>query len=361
MRTPEWFPQGPSLWQRLEEETLPLVLYGMGNGADKILQICQERRLSVAGVFASDEFVRGHSFAGFPVETLAQMERRLGRFVVLLAFATQRPEVMAHIDAIAARHLLLVPALPVVGDGIYDRRWLEEHVSALEWLYRRLADAQSRLVFRSVLQFRWSGETAHLRACQSDPAEAFTQLLRPGRMERMADLGAYRGDTIAQLLQYTDGQADWVLAMEPDRRNFRKLQEYCRRAGLGNRARLVRAAAWDCRAVLPFSQQAGRQSALGQGEGKAAALPLDLVVHGQRVTYLKVDVEGAEKQALQGAAQTIARWRPSINLALYHRRDDLFALPQLLDTICPHYRFYLRHHPYYPDWDTNLYAVAYSR
>ena len=85
---------------------------------------------------------------------------------------------------------------------------------------------------------------------------------------------------------------------------------------------------------------------------------LDSVLNGKPCTMLKMDVEGAERQAIAGAVQTIRRYRPKLNIAAYHTSDDFFALPLLLHELCPEYRFYLRHHPYVPAWDTNLYAVC---
>ena len=63
-------------------------------------------------------------------------------------------------------------------------------------------------------------------------------------------------------------------------------------------------------------------------------------------------------QAIAGAAQTIRQHRPKLNIAAYHKNEDFFQLPLLVHTLCPDYRLYLRHHPYVPAWDTNLYAVC---
>ena len=59
-----------SVWPRLQEEKRPIVLYGMGDGADKILRQFERLGIQAAAVFASDEFVRGHSFRGFRVHRL---------------------------------------------------------------------------------------------------------------------------------------------------------------------------------------------------------------------------------------------------------------------------------------------------
>ena len=89
---------------------------------------------------------------------------------------------------------------------------------------------------------------------------------------------------------------------------------------------------------------------------------LDSVLDGAPCTYLKMDVEGAEYDKRDDAwifgEQTIRQYRPKLNLAAYHRSADFFALPLAVHALCPDYRLYLRHHPYVPAWDTNLYAVC---
>ena len=81
------------LWEYLRCAEKPVVLYGMGDGALKILAVCRQYGIPVAGIFASDEFVRGHSFEGYPVESLAQIEERLGDFIVLLCFGVDYEDV----------------------------------------------------------------------------------------------------------------------------------------------------------------------------------------------------------------------------------------------------------------------------
>ena len=69
--------QEMTLWERLQSETRPVVLYGMGNGAQKAFDECRRRGIEVSGVFATDEFVRGQNFLGYRVEKLAEVESRL--------------------------------------------------------------------------------------------------------------------------------------------------------------------------------------------------------------------------------------------------------------------------------------------
>ena len=72
------------VWERLQQETRPIVLYGMGDGADKILEQFDRCGIRASGVFASDEFVRGHSFHGFRVMRLAEVLERFGEDIVIV-------------------------------------------------------------------------------------------------------------------------------------------------------------------------------------------------------------------------------------------------------------------------------------
>ena len=119
----------------------------------------------------------------------------------------------------------------------------------------------------------------------------------------------------------------------------------------------MQAGAWNEDTVKCFTDQAGRQSRVA-GQGKETQMrALDSVLSGRPCTYLKMDVEGAEREAIAGAAQTIRTYAPKLNIAAYHRSEDFFQLPLLIHALQPSYRLYLRHHPYVPAWDTNLYAI----
>ena len=92
------------IWQYLSDSAMPLVVYGMGDGADKlfsVLERCGLRRRVVA-VIASDDFVRGQSCHGFIVKKLSDVraEQNGEPFTILLAFGTRQPEVLDYIYAL---------------------------------------------------------------------------------------------------------------------------------------------------------------------------------------------------------------------------------------------------------------------
>ena len=346
-----------SVWERLAAEKRPIVLYGMGDGADKILSRFDQLGIRAAAVFASDEFVRGHSFHGFRVQRFDEVHERFGdEMVIAVSFATQRPDVLERIYALDEWFDLVAPDVPVVPGPVFDQTFAKTYQEQMSRAYSLLADEISRAVFADTVRFKLSGRLCYLRRSETSKDEAFAEILRPGPEEHFVDLGAYTGDTIRELLHYTSGAFASVTALGPDKRSFRKLKAYAET--LVGRVRLMQAGAWDSDMELPFAAKAGRQSKVTQSGVQTQMRALDSVLGRAACTLLKLDVEGAERQALAGAEQTIVRCRPKLNIAAYHTSADFFSLPLYVHALCPDYRLYLRHHPYVPAWDTNLYAVC---
>lgn len=347
-----------SVWERLKAEKRPIVLYGMGDGAQKILNVFAEKGISAADIFASDEFVRGHSFAGFKVLKLSEVKEKYNDFVVIISFASQRSEVLEKLYELDEVYDTVAPDVPVAGGGLFDFEYLKSHEAALSRVYSLLSDEMSRRVFMDTLNYKISGKIGYLRHSETDKSEAFNRLLKPTPQEHFVDLGAYNGDTVRELLTYTKSDYATITALEPDRRNFKKLKTFCEANNYPN-VNLYNAAAWDSDGTLLFEGKAGRNSAISKNQGiETQVRSVDSILDDAPATLIKFDVEGAERQAILGAQKTIRAWRPKMNIAVYHRNEDIFAIPLLLHEICPAYKLYLRHHPYVPAWDTNLYATV---
>lgn len=353
------------LWDRLGSADKKIVLYGMGDGAEKIKAALDEKGIPLADIMASDEFVRGHSFMGIRVKTLAEVEDLYGDdFIILMCFGTQIPEVMEKIAYISRKHELYAPNVPVAGEGLFDLDYARAHRGELEKVYRLLADEQSKKVFENVIRYKLSGRLDYLTEAETPSEEKFN-LLKIGTEEIYVDLGAYDGDTVIEFLNETSMQFTKIYAMEPDTKNYRKMKR--RLYMLGSAIfEAYNCGAWDEDASVVFNLRSGRSSKAAPDKNvslnparfrEVKMLKVDTLLRGNPVTYLKMDVEGAEEKALLGARETIANFSPKLNIALYHRNEDMFKIPLLVNSAQKKYKLYMRHHPYFPDWDTNLYAL----
>ena len=132
------------VWTALSETKKPIIMYGMGDGAEKILNIMDRNGIKPADFMASDEFVRGHSFRGFRVKKLSEIEELYGDFIVVICFGSALPEVLDRIDMIRRKYETYAPDVPVVGDGLFDSDYISDHEFELMQLKSLLADDPSR-------------------------------------------------------------------------------------------------------------------------------------------------------------------------------------------------------------------------
>ncbi len=355
----EFIKETKTVWERIKETGKHIVLYGMGNGADKILDWCGANGVKVSGVFASDEFVRGQQFRGFTVEKYDELIKRLGGDIfIVIAFASERPEVLERFRQLASRHETAAPHMSLYPEEeTVSLRWLERHESELRRVYSSLADDLSRKVFADTLNYKISGNIGYLFGCATERRADLEELLQLGSSEIYMDLGAYSGDTVREFLELTGGRCEEIIAVEPDRRNFRKLKEWAQQQEQDIEA--LQLGIWDCRGELEFSDSGGRQSTFMEGGRKTVPVDsIDNIAGGRKLTYIKMDVEGAEARAIKGGGGQIAANRPQLFIAAYHYDNDIFRLPLLLWQLAPDYRIYLRKHPYVPAWELNFICTA---
>ncbi len=81
-----------------------------------------------------------------------------------------------------------------------------------------------------------------------------------------------------------------------------------------------------------------------KGNVEVDLVSLDELLPDTEITFVKMDVEGAEMEALRGAAETIRRNVPKLAISVYHKRNDIFDVPLFIHRLHPRYKFYLRHH-----------------
>lgn len=339
----------PSVWEKLKTETRPIVLYGTGNGADIVLDIFEDMGIKAQGVCASDGFVRKRSFRGFEVMSISDAKEKFENPLFCLSFASSIPEVMENIRALDP----LVPVVPVFGRDIMDRDFLLISKDKINLAYSLLADDKSKDIFENILTFEFTGQLLYLLKTETTREEALCHLLKLTDKEHYADLGAYRGDTLEELIELCGGFEN-AYAFEPDKKTFLKLSENTKNM---ENLTLYPNALWNENTTLSFSGGGGRQSALSNEGYTVEAVALDNVLADKKLTYIKADVEGVEKEALEGMSRILKEQKPKLCISAYHRSADIFELILMIHSINPEYKIHLRHHPYIPAWDTNIYCM----
>ena len=351
----ELLSENENLWTKLQKTNKPIVIYGMGDGAIKIMNVCEDYGIKIAEIFASDDHVRGNSFLGYEVKTLAKLEEEYEDFIILLAFAAFEEGLMNKIYSIAERHELYAPDVPVFGDGLFTLEYIKDNEDKFDFAYNKLADDYSKKVYTQLLNFKVSGKIHYLKNISTTRNEDYSELIPLNNGMTYVDLGAYDGDTIEEILSHGITPKR-IIAFEPDPKNFRKLTNNTEKY---DNVEIHNIGSYNVKATLSFNNRAGRNSALGSN-GKHIEIPVnsvDNILNGDEVHYIKMDVEGAEYETILGCKECINRFKPALGVAAYHRNEDLFKLPELILSFNSNYKLYIRHNHYIPAWESIFYAI----
>lgn len=342
-----------NVWDTLKDSDKPLVLYGMGLGAEKIMSELEQRGMRADDIFASDEFVRGHSFKGYKVLRYSEVCEKYKDFNVVLCFASRIDEVIDRIAEIDGEHTVFAPDVPVAGGGLFTREYITENEEKFDRAYSLLADEESKRVYKDILNFKVSGKIKYLLSSFCDKSKVYSDILNLNENEEIIDLGAYDGDTIREFTAATGGKYKHITALEPDKKSYKKLLKNT--DGMKNISTL-NMGVWSKRDTLIFDAEAGRNSKLS-AEGVSIEVT-DIDSLNIAPTFIKADIEGSEMKALEGAEKTIKKYLPKLYICAYHRNEDLFALPLKIKELSEKYKIYFRHSKYIPAWESNFYCVA---
>ncbi len=341
------------IWETLKNTEKPILIYGMGDGCDKILSVCQEKGIPIAGIFASDDYVRKKTVHGFSLMGYTEAKRNFPEMIALLAFGVFRPELMAQIKTIASEIELFAPEVPLFGGGLFDSGYFEAHKKELSEVEEMLSDELSKKIFKNLIEYKLTGKIEPLLDSQTEKIEDYKALIPYRKGDVYLDLGAYNGDTVLEWDALFPDHGE-IYAVEPNQKTFQKLMENCREiSGFHG----IEGAVWNKSEPLSFNTKSGRSAAIEEnGAALVKGIRADEIC--PKADFIKFDVEGAEKEAIEGAEGLIQSCAPTLCISAYHRTEDLFAIPLQVKKIFPKYRVYLRHSPYIPAWDTQFYFVG---
>lgn len=251
------------------------------------------------------------------------------------------------------------PISGIIQGKILTYEYYSEHRKDFEWVYRCMADEKSRRTLEGFINACISGSAQDIER-EHTPEHYFNDITRDYPVRCMVDCGAYNGDTVeAAAGFYAD--LDTVIAFEPDRQNMGRLKQMAGRTGLPVKNwSFIEKGSWSEKTELCFKADGQASCVSGDGEARIPADTIDHVLAGMapvKVDFIKMDVEGSEKESLSGACETIRKDHPVLAVSVYHKIEDLYEIPRMIEDIGGGgleggYAYYLRYH------GANLYDVV---
>lgn len=164
--------------------------------------------------------------------------------------------------------------------------------------------------------------------------------------EVFLDVGCYNLETSLGMKRHCK-RLKKVYAFEPDQENYRNCVAKKERNHFSE-VEIFQFGTWSERKSLSFSATGTAGSCVNEcGEGSASipVVPIDEVVRDEdRVTFIKMDVEGAELESMRGARRIIQRDRPKLAICIYHKTEDMVTIPLYIKELVPEYKLYVRLH-----------------
>ena len=226
-----------------------------------------------------------------------------------------------------------------------------ERLSAVSEIF---ADEASRDIYLSAIRFRQGFRRKDVPTVSSEQYFP-NNIIKLSKNETFIDCGAFTGDTLKIFLEKSDDTYHQIVCFEPDQSNFSALDA----AFTDERIVKIQAGVWNEATTLKFLSEKGEGSHVSDSTKTTVNIPvvaIDDIEACQEATYIKMDIEGAEMNALLGAKKTIEKNRPKLAICIYHSNEDMLNIPEYLHASLTDYSFYVRHHSI--NWqDTVLYAI----
>lgn len=347
-----------------------VVLYGAGNLGRKVLRGLRAENVDVLAFADADPARWGSVLEGVPLLSPQDAVDKFATnavFVVCVWHPERHSGMQDIINTLrtlgAQRVCAFVPLfwkyadrfLPYVFWDLPSRLLSER--DQIEKGYNTFTSEESRRQYVRMLQARIRADFSVWPEVAQPPAYFPQELFRLGADDCFTDCGAFDGDTVREFIQQTGGQFRRIVAFEPDPANFEALTRSLNISDLRGRLVLHKAALAACAGKVRFAAIGGDTSAVTPaGEVEVDSTTLDEAVASERPTFIKMDIEGSERDALLGGRRIIAENKPILAVSIYHNPNDLWSLPLLMKSVSPESHFYLR--MYWRDgWDTVCFAV----
>lgn len=241
-------------------------------------------------------------------------------------------------------------------------QFIIRNIKKFEQVYNLLDDKKSREVFSSLLNYKISRNYKYLVNISDDESEkGFDKtIINLKGNEVFIDGGSYTGDTLVQFIKFCNKKYKKCICFEVKKHNFDMLIETIERYNLKNvEAKCV--GLWNENTNLRFKKVGSGSGAIDENGSEIVEVDtIDNILNGKKAEFIKLDIEGSEKNAILGATETIKRYNPILAVSVYSKIEELFEIPILISNISQNYKFYFRHYNKTTDISTVCYAVPIS-
>lgn len=378
------------IFEKIKNHSLPVVVFGAGAYAGHVTKILNEQGIKIFG-YAVDEdyYMPNKIYLNRPIYNFEKLVEEKNKYVFVNGLGVLIHPGFMNTDKIKKmvnRKLKFLNDNRITKyDFIWEKcfsvdiKYMLENKNKFWETYSWLSDEISKKMFLAYLKSHVTEDLSYMATAlksageyHKDPVTAklekavftreyfnntISQAFERYSSGGYIDCGAYTGDTINGFINWNGGRYTKIFAFEPDSQNFSVLEKFVKQNGYENIS-LFNCGAWNEKTILTFQENGDAASKLSEDGNISLAVDfIDNVVDDTPINLIKMDIEGAELNALKGAVKTLKRWRPILTICVYHKPEDLITIPQFIKEIYGNCHFYLRKHWGLNLWEFVLYVI----
>lgn len=331
-----------------------LFLYGAGDRALAVYNFLKKYDIEpdcvvIARKYYKEKLKLGYS--NIPVYCMEDMVSKFSKIILVLGLPKYLlQENFSNVETIKE---IIDLNIGTTSDYNFKYEYVKENYKEFDKLYHLLDDEKSKSLLTAHINGRIIGKSISVeRMPWIDPSYFFSEFMSPAmapwkECENIVDCGAYIGDTYEEFLRaYDKNRVKYYkyYCIEPNFKNIQYLKEHYIK---DDNLVLLQKGVWNEKASMHFSGENEAGAISETGDIIIEADSIDNMVH-EPITYIKMDVEGAELMALKGAKNHILNDKPRLGICLYHKKEDLITIPQYIYSLRQDYKYIVRPHSAMP-------------
>jgi FkbM family methyltransferase len=316
-------------------------IYGAGITASKLLAYLNNLGVKISGFVVDKK--NNDSLNNLPIFNFNKIEQESINLV--LGYVPTYETVQEVRNKVSAKHKsinFIAYDFSFLSFGLFDHNYLNS--KEFNWVQEKLEDKYSIDTLIAYIKSRNSGNYS---ICESfyDPNQYFpNDIISFKENEIFVDCGVFDGETIKEFISRNNNKFDYVFGFEPDKNNYENSVDNLNGIPSQN-LKIFNLGSWSKSDTLKFNSISERVSEIDpNGTVEIKVDSIDNLITNNKVSFIKMDVEGAELNSLIGAEKNIKLNRPKLAICLYHKPEDIYEIIYWINSLELNYKFYIRLH-----------------
>ncbi|WP_339220284.1 FkbM family methyltransferase [Paenibacillus sp. FSL W7-1332] len=337
--------QKAEIFEMLFSSLYPIYIFGINHESNHLLDVLPRNKININGII--DDYTEHKMYRNYTIKKSNEIEK--SAIVISCVIDGKMITVLDKLKKLGVERVLtyfdlrlkfpnIIKEVRFCNNNVID---IETSRKEYDWVYSILNDNLSRETLQQLTDFRYNYNTEAMRFFPFRlEQQYFEDFIKFNANEVFVDCGGFDGVTTQTFIKRVPNYKK-IFYFEP---SIRQMELSSERLRSYDNISFFNFATFNKNATLKFDDSQGSSSSISDnGDVIVEAVTLDRIIN-EAVTFMKLDVEGAEYETLQGAENIIRTYKPKLAVCVYHNQSDFWRIPKLLKQYNPDYKIYLRHY-----------------